>query len=70
MMASLGAYKIEEVGEGRKKIRLLGSGPILRNVREAASELLSEHGISSRFGPLPPMGNFAGKVLSMKDQDA
>ena len=58
-----GAYKIEEVGEGRKKIRLLGSGPILRNVREAASELLSEHGISSEVWSITSYGELRREGL-------
>ena len=58
-----GAYKIEEVGEGRKKIRLLGSGPILRNVREAASELLSEHGISSEVWSVTSYGELRREGL-------
>ena len=58
-----GAYKIEEVGVGRKKIRLLGSGPILRNVREAASELLSEHGISSEVWSVTSYGELRREGL-------
>jgi pyruvate dehydrogenase E1 component len=58
-----GAYKIEEVGEGTKKIRLLGSGPILRNVREAASELLSEHGISSEVWSVTSYGELRREGL-------
>ena len=51
-----GAYLIEEVGEGSEKIRLLGSGPILKNVREAAAELLSDHGISSEVWSVTSYG--------------
>ena len=62
-------YKIEELG-GRKKIRLLGSGPILRYVGKQPRNYSVNTGYHQRFGPLPPTENFAGKVLSMKDQDA
>ena len=44
-----GMYKLETVGEADagKKVRLLGSGAILREVRKAAKRLWDEYGVAS-----------------------
>ena len=45
-----GMYRLETVGEQgptAKKVRLLGSGTILREVRKAAQRLYEDHGVSS-----------------------
>ena len=43
-----GMYRLETVGgETPKKVRLLGSGAILREVRKAATRLWEEHGVAS-----------------------
>ncbi len=57
-----GAYLVEETSGDGPRVRLLGSGPILNLVRDAAKELLSDHGISSEvwsvtsYGELRRMG--------------
>ena len=51
------------MGGGSNKIRLLGSGPILRNVREAALELLNDHGISSEVWSVTSYGELRRKGL-------
>ena len=43
-----GMYKLETVGgDTAKKVRLLGSGTILREVRKAAKRLWEDHGVAS-----------------------
>ena len=43
-----GIYKLETVaGEGKSKVQLMGSGSILRYVREAAQILAKEYGVTS-----------------------
>ena len=45
-----GMYKLESVGDGSaggKRVRLLGSGAILREVRKAARRLHERHGVAS-----------------------
>ena len=45
-----GMYKLESVGDdgtGGKRVRLLGSGAILREVRKAARRLHEQHGVAS-----------------------
>ena len=57
-----GAYLVEETSGDGPRVRLLGSGPILNLVRDAAKELQSDHGISSEvwsvtsYGELRRMG--------------
>ena len=57
-----GAYLVEETSGDGPRVRLLGSGPILNLVRDAAKELLRDHGISSEvwsvtsYGELRRMG--------------
>ena len=42
-----GMYRLETVGDGAKKVRLLGSGAILREVRKAAARLWKDYGVAS-----------------------
>ena len=51
-----GAYQVEKLGEDGPKVRLLGSGPILNLVREAAADLLRDHGISSEVWSVTSYG--------------
>ncbi len=51
-----GAYLVEETSGNGPKVRLLGSGPILNLVREAAAELLRDHGIQSEVWSVTSYG--------------
>jgi len=51
-----GAYIVEEIEGNGPKVRLLGSGPILNLVREAATELLRDHGIGSEIWSVTSYG--------------
>jgi len=51
-----GAYLIEEFGANGPKVRLLGSGPILKYVREAATDLLRDYGIRSEVWSVTSYG--------------
>jgi len=51
-----GAYLVEETSGKGPKVRLLGSGPILNLVREAATELLRDHGIKSEVWSVTSYG--------------
>tara|TARA_B100000686_G_scaffold326517_1_gene384419 strand:+ start:2903 stop:5560 length:2658 start_codon:yes stop_codon:yes gene_type:complete len=51
-----GAYLIDEVGSEGPKVRLLGSGPILQYVREAAQLLSTDHGVSSEVWSVTSYG--------------
>ena len=51
-----GAYIVEEMEGNGSKVRLLGSGPILNLVREAATELLRDHGIGSEIWSVTSYG--------------
>ena len=42
-----GMYRLESVGSEAKRVRLLGSGTILREVRKAARRLHDDYGVSS-----------------------
>ena len=49
-----GIYKFETVtGQGKGKVQLLGSGAILRHVREAARLLADEYGVTSDVYSVP-----------------
>ena len=41
-----GLYRLQSFGEGPARVRLLGSGAILREVLKAAQQLLEQHGIA------------------------
>ncbi len=51
-----GAYLLQEFGEAGPKVRLLGSGPILEYVMEAAQTLSNEHGIQSEVWSVTSYG--------------
>lgn len=51
-----GAYQVEKLGEDGPKVRLLGSGPILNLVREAAADLLRDYGIRSEVWSVTSYG--------------
>ena len=51
-----GAYLLEETTGNGPKVRLLGSGPILNLVREAATELLRDHGVESEVWSVTSYG--------------
>jgi len=51
-----GAYIVEEMEGNGPKVRLLGSGPILNLVREAATELFRDHGIGSEIWSVTSYG--------------
>ncbi len=51
-----GAYLVEETSGNGPKVRLLGSGPILNLVREAATDLLRDHGIQSEVWSVTSYG--------------
>ncbi len=51
-----GAYLVDEIGGNGPKVRLLGSGPILNIVREAAAELFRDHGIGSEVWSVTSYG--------------
>ena len=51
-----GAYLLEETSGDGPKVRLLGSGPILNIVREAATELLRDHGVKSEVWSVTSYG--------------
>ena len=51
-----GAYLVEETSGNGPKVRLLGSGPILNLVREAATELLRDHEIQSEVWSVTSYG--------------
>ncbi|MCU7555554.1 pyruvate dehydrogenase (acetyl-transferring), homodimeric type [Alteromonas sp. ASW11-19] len=42
-----GIYKLDTVGKGKKKVKLLGSGTILEQVREAAKTLADDYGVEA-----------------------
>ncbi len=51
-----GAYLVDETEGSGPKVRLLGSGPILNIVREAATELFRDHGIGSEVWSVTSYG--------------
>jgi len=51
-----GAYLVDEIEGSGPKVRLLGSGPILNIVREAASDLSSDHGVGSEVWSVTSYG--------------
>jgi len=51
-----GAYLVDEIEGSGPKVRLLGSGPILNIVREAASNLSSDHGVGSEVWSVTSYG--------------
>ena len=51
-----GAYLLEETSGDGPKVRLLGSGPILNLVREAATELLRDHAVESEVWSVTSYG--------------
>lgn len=51
-----GAYLVDEIEGSGPKIRLLGSGPILNIVREAASALSRDHGVGSEVWSVTSYG--------------
>ncbi len=51
-----GAYLVDEIEGSGPKVRLLGSGPILNIVREAASALSSDHGVGSEVWSVTSYG--------------
>ena len=51
-----GAYLLEELQNSGPKVRLLGSGPILKYVREAAKILSSDFGVSSEVWSVTSYG--------------
>jgi len=51
-----GAYLLEEIKNSGPRVRLLGSGPILKYVREAAQTLSSDHGVSSEVWSVTSYG--------------
>ena len=51
-----GAYLVDEIEGSGPKVRLLGSGPILNIVREAASTLSSDHGVGSEVWSVTSYG--------------
>jgi len=58
-----GAYLLEEVGDDGPIVRLLGSGPILMYVREAAQALWSDFGIKSQVWSVTSYGELRRKGL-------
>jgi len=58
-----GTYLLEEVGRDGPKVRLLGSGPILKYVREAASVLSDEFGIRSEVWSVTSYGELRRRGL-------
>jgi len=58
-----GAYLIEELEGDGTKVRLLGSGPILKLVREAAKDLLKDHGIGSEVWSVTSYGELRRRGL-------
>lgn len=61
-----GAYLIEEIEGDGPKIRLLGSGPILKIVRDAAKELFHDHGISSEVWSVTSYGELRRKGMELE----
>ena len=51
-----GAYLLDEIEGSGPKVRLLGSGPILNIVRDAASALSSDHGVGSEVWSVTSYG--------------
>jgi len=51
-----GAYLVDEIEGSGPKVRLLGSGPILNIVREAASILSSDYGVGSEVWSITSYG--------------
>ena len=51
-----GAYLVDEIEGSGPKVRLLGSGPILNIVRDAASALSSDHGVGSEVWSVTSYG--------------
>ena len=58
-----GAYLLQDLGDGEPKVRLLGSGPILKYVLEASSILEKEHGICSEVWSVTSYGELRRKGL-------
>lgn len=59
-----GAYKVQESeAESPSQIRILGSGPILQYAREAATQLQSEHGVSSEVWSVTSYGELRREGL-------
>ena len=58
-----GAYLLQELGGEGPKVRMLGSGPILKYVLEAASILEKEHGICSEVWSVTSYGELRRKGL-------
>ena len=71
-----GAYLLDEAKGKGAKIRLLGSGPILQHVREAAGILSDEYGVSpevwsvTSYGEMRRDGLTAERHTRMHPQDA
>ncbi len=70
-----GAYLLDEIGSEGPKVRLLGSGPILKYVREAAKMLSTEYGVSSEvwsvtsYGELRRFGLEAERKTRLDPED-
>ena len=59
-----GAYLLEEAKGKESKIRLLGSGPILQYVREAADILSDEYGVSAEVWSVTSYGEMRREGLA------
>ena len=71
-----GAYMFEEITGDGPKVRLLGSGPILKYVRKAAKKLSSDYKVSSEvwsvtsYGELRRIGLESERVKRFKPDDS
>ena len=61
-----GAYLLNKVGNKEPKIRLLGSGPILKYVLEAAHRISSEYGVTSEVWSVTSYGEL--RRLGLEDE--
>ena len=61
-----GAYLLDEVGKKGPRVRLLGSGPILKYVLEAAHRISAEYGVSSEVWSVTSYGEL--RRLGLEDE--
>ena len=61
-----GIYKLDTVGKGKLKVKLLGSGTILVKVREAAALLAEKFGVESEVYSVPSFNELGRDGLSVE----
>jgi pyruvate dehydrogenase E1 component len=64
-----GLYRLQAFGSGPAKVRLLGSGAILREVLKAARVLHEEHGIANEVFSATSYSELAREARELQRQD-